>query len=1003
MSTPSSNRTLLGSSDSELTPRPEMEGIEVHPWSQTPPTRDPPYIPIVNDSKPVGPVPLVPKLEIEPPSNTKSTIGSGLSEPSLISQGISSSGSLASPASPVPSFSYALPRPPEYGSLPGAIRSTYSIATSSSTHTTSGAKIAGVHNLGSAAFAPSYSPSADPNTPRPLILNKFVMYENKRRLYVVATGASDSRYRMLQIDRAASEELTVTEDEAVYTEREIADVLRMIEDGNKVNGGLNKVQEFHGIVGFVRFTAGWYIVLITKRSVRALMGGHYIYHCEDTSIYKICPTMKVENASEEARLLAQFRGVDLSRNFYFSYTYDVTSTLQHNLTKFGYKACPQISQTPYFNDRYAWNHYLLSNAFKLHEHNDGPGDWKAKSPWVIPMIYGHVDQAKLSVFGRIIYITLIARRSRHFAGVRYLKRGVDEEGNVANEVETEQIVSEASTTGFYGPPERYREGISETGWVRVPNPRYTSYVQHRGSIPIFWTQDITNLNPKPPIEITVVDPFYAPAGRHFDRLFARYGTPIMVLNLIKSREPQPRESKLLKEFGACVKYLNQSLPEGKKIMYEAWDMSQAYKGKKQDVISYLEDYAEMSINLTGFFHSGPEPFSHKLRSESEAVPYRDTMLVQNGVCRTNCVDCLDRTNAAQFVFGKRALGHQLYALGVVETPHLEFDSDAVNMLTEMYHDHGDTIALQYAGGALVNRVESYRRMPHWNSHSRDVIENMRRFYANSVLDADKQASIDVFLGIRNDSKPCAPPERRAYQQWFHPENLEPVFVPEQCSSALCDFAQTRADFWDEYYRPKLFTSLQKHFAFSMSSSSKLTGDKKLLDSENSPFIPRIAVPSMQPPKLMQGVRRWMGSAQGSSKRKPNAITIPPTAQPTENPREMLDPHSVEGIIARALSPTVSEREEKEYQRYIEQHSDLMDTAGSIEQIDQDDYSLYLREVQIGHGHIDDLDVPEKCHKLYNTYAQSAAGPPEVAARTKETLDKARQYVNSSLPQHVAYD
>lgn len=73
-----------------------------------------------------------------------------------------------------------------------------------------------------------------------------------------------------------------------------------------------------------------------------------------------------------------------------------------------------------------------------------------------------------------------------------------------------------------------------------------------------------------------------------------------------------------------------------------------------------------------------------------AVPYRDTMLVQNGVCRTNCVDCLDRTNAAQFVFGKRALGHQLYALGVVETPQLEFDSDAVNMLTEMYHDHGDS-------------------------------------------------------------------------------------------------------------------------------------------------------------------------------------------------------------------------------------------------------------------------------------------------------------------------
>ena len=69
--------------------------------------------------------------------------------------------------------------------------------------------------------------------------------------------------------------------------------------------------------------------------------------------------------------------------------------------------------------------------------------------WVLPLIYGHVDQAsachllhnitsegrltdtghrtELTVGGRVIFITLIARRSRHFAGARYLKRGVNEE------------------------------------------------------------------------------------------------------------------------------------------------------------------------------------------------------------------------------------------------------------------------------------------------------------------------------------------------------------------------------------------------------------------------------------------------------------------------------------------------------------------------------------------------------------------------------------------------
>jgi hypothetical protein len=30
-----------------------------------------------------------------------------------------------------------------------------------------------------------------------------------------------------------------------------------------------------GIIGFVKFTSGWYLVLITKRSVVGLLGGHY--------------------------------------------------------------------------------------------------------------------------------------------------------------------------------------------------------------------------------------------------------------------------------------------------------------------------------------------------------------------------------------------------------------------------------------------------------------------------------------------------------------------------------------------------------------------------------------------------------------------------------------------------------------------------------------------------------------------------------------------------------
>ena len=109
------------------------------------------------------------------------------------------------------------------------------------------------------------------------------------------------------------------------------------------------------------------------------------------------------------------------------------------------------------------------------------------------------------MFGRSVYIILIARRSRFFAGARFLKRGANDlvsilltiivqdslpsKGYVANDVETEQIVSDMLTTSFHAPGPR-----------PYANPNYTSYVQHRGSIPLHWTQDSTGVAPKPGIE-----------------------------------------------------------------------------------------------------------------------------------------------------------------------------------------------------------------------------------------------------------------------------------------------------------------------------------------------------------------------------------------------------------------------------------------------------------------------------------------------------------------------
>jgi SacI homology domain len=75
-------------------------------------------------------------------------------------------------------------------------------------------------------------------------------------------------------------------------------------------------------IGFVRFTAGWYMLLIMKRSPVALLGGHYVYHCDETAILTIPSSHKIDKPSEEQRLMGIFKQVDMTKNFYFRCAHD---------------------------------------------------------------------------------------------------------------------------------------------------------------------------------------------------------------------------------------------------------------------------------------------------------------------------------------------------------------------------------------------------------------------------------------------------------------------------------------------------------------------------------------------------------------------------------------------------------------------------------------------------------------------------------------------------------
>lgn len=78
---------------------------------------------------------------------------------------------------------------------------------------------------------------------------KFTLYENKLRFYIIASNASDSRHRIIKIDRTSQSDLQVVEDETDYSGKQMSAMLKMLDDGNKGSGGIGKDRLISGIAG----------------------------------------------------------------------------------------------------------------------------------------------------------------------------------------------------------------------------------------------------------------------------------------------------------------------------------------------------------------------------------------------------------------------------------------------------------------------------------------------------------------------------------------------------------------------------------------------------------------------------------------------------------------------------------------------------------------------------------------------------------------------------------
>ncbi|XP_010682007.2 phosphatidylinositol-3-phosphatase SAC1 isoform X1 [Beta vulgaris subsp. vulgaris] len=603
---------------------------------------------------------------------------------------------------------------------------------------------------------------ADPNS---YLLEKFKLYETRARFYLMGSDRNKRFFRVLKIDRCEPSELNISEDPVVYSPQEVKSLLQRIAEGNRATGGLNFVAKVYGIAGCIKFLESYYLILVTKRRQIGSICGHAIYAIDESQMITI-PHASVQSDvayfKTELRYKKLLSSVDLTKDFFYSYTYPIMQSLQKNVQ----------SRDPvgiHYDSRFVWNSYLTEAVRTRCKNNI----------WTVALVHGHFKQTRMSIFGRDFSVALVARRSRHFAGTRYLKRGVNDRGRVANDVETEQLVLDEDAGSCKG--------------------KMSSVVQMRGSIPLFWSQEASRFSPKPDIILQRYDPTYEATRLHFEDLVERYGNPIIVLNLIKTVEKRPREMMLRREFANAVTYLNEIFSEEKHLTFIHWDFHKFAKTKTANVLGVLAGVASQALNRTGFYYSGKQPVVKKRAmqlSRTNTVSSRDASLIdlransgtlarsasnnellklssslnrerdsdagkhirkyfhngdeprfQNGALRTNCIDCLDRTNVAQYAYGLEALGRQLQAMRMSFEPKVDPDSSIATALMDMYWSMGDALAQQYGGSAAHNTVFPDKQGK-WKAttQSREFLKSIKRYYSNAYTDGEKQDAINLFLG-----------------------------------------------------------------------------------------------------------------------------------------------------------------------------------------------------------------------------------------------------------------
>ncbi|RSH87097.1 hypothetical protein EHS25_003586 [Saitozyma podzolica] len=511
-----------------------------------------------------------------------------------------------------------------------------------------------------------------------------------------------------------------------------------LNESSEIPFGREKVITCYGILGVLSLATTDFLLIITSRTPSCRLLSQPIYLATDFRLLPLSPLSTSSTILEhpvEKELISLVEQGLKSGKLWFSYGLDLTNTLQRQKEAETRGEGPgKLPLWKRADDRFFWNRYLMSKMTDLTE--NGGVDL---SRFILPVIYGSVELCSSSINNRELLFLLVSRRSRHRAGTRYFSRGIDTAGNTSNFNESEQIIL-LDPLPHNGEP--VRRG-------RVDGREKLSFVQTRGSVPIFWAE-VNNLRYKPDLQVMDIPETVNALQSHIRQLISYYGN-VYLVNLVNHKGYELPVKDAFERDMVAAASSDPAIANNAHYVY--FDFHTECSKMRFDRVSVLIDRLGPALDAMGYFHSvSPAAVGFEKPGDTQVLSE------QKGVIRSNCMDCLDRTNVTQSALGRWAANKQLRDAGVLSIKEsVEDHDDFMTMFRNVWADHGDIISKAYAGtGALKS---DYTRTGKRTREGllQDGVNGAVRYIRNNFFDGDRQDAFDILTGAWVAKKGGIPP------------------------------------------------------------------------------------------------------------------------------------------------------------------------------------------------------------------------------------------------------